>query len=765
MIVDMSDEHFKLPPILTELVGTVEQIEKWAVGNTREKRDFLGNEYNRLTEFLRNSANAAIEHRFDLASEELSKAHEVWATIRHLLKESDRVPKLNSAFETLLETDLSLQFVMAAARDARRPLDHKKFLDMLIDDTEEKFIELVEGTRAQTAVIDDYIKRIATALDDDLNAQFYEPAFRHIREQTYGCNSVSFGQIEHTNVLTNNRMFAKVQPQATMEFDLPRRRIMIAEAMQSAQAAYNDYGALMNDPNFLALTKLNSGQPTAATHDSGNNSLVRDVLPGLPSQTGEGAVAQGRTFQPEFDSQLEALIPDPAIYKFETGTGYEIRPVIQPDGQSVVFDFNYMYTTNIREPIRADEKHLGRVKRHFIDTDVQIGNYELREVSRYRVALKASRTSRGVPLLEDIPVAGALFRPQPSEESSLQQNIILAKAVIFPTLYDLMGLRWAPAVADLDVDDLKNQEFIYRNRMKWIKNEVYDYSSTQVDEFLRVPMEERRADLYRDQKEIPRTHPDFRTPLGNNRFDSQLQEGYGPASNLTPTLSSPERSVPLLPAPASGSRTNVPPAVPEPPISLPRLQAPPEVDDTGVDLGTSWSPPKKVTHAKASSRQTPWPPPLVPPASDEPLANWKKSGIQQMSFVADSEHESNQTSGGFREDELRSAVYETAEVPSTLDGNAFSPSISSERLFGTASNDDFVSLSQEQSSEPESSLQPNSTAAHLPITSHHPDVETQKPDPEHSRGSELRRPVVPSRQERTESRRWSWNPLRKFFKK
>jgi len=28
---------------------------------------------------------------------------------------------------------------------------------------------------------------------------------------------------------------------------------------------------------------------------------------------------------------LTALVPDSAIYKFETGTGFEIRPVIQPE--------------------------------------------------------------------------------------------------------------------------------------------------------------------------------------------------------------------------------------------------------------------------------------------------------------------------------------------------------------------------------------------------------------------------------------------------
>ena len=68
------------------------------------------------------------------------------------------------------------------AEEQRRPLDHKKFLDMLVDEIEDKYIELLEGTRAHTANIDAYIKRLTTALDDDFNTQFYYPAFRQVRD-------------------------------------------------------------------------------------------------------------------------------------------------------------------------------------------------------------------------------------------------------------------------------------------------------------------------------------------------------------------------------------------------------------------------------------------------------------------------------------------------------------------------------------------------------------------------------------------------------
>ncbi|HWL09844.1 MAG TPA: hypothetical protein VNQ76_15670 [Planctomicrobium sp.] len=435
---------------------------------------------------------------------------------------------IDSDFNRLISLSVNLGVEKANAETARRPLDQKKFLDMLIDDVEEKYIELIEGTRAQLSNIDNYLGRLSTALEDDFNTQFYHPTFRHIRETSY-FHDVQLGQIQTESILTNNRMFAQVSPQATMEFDLPKRNILINEAFDSALAAYNDYGALIGDPNFLALARMYGGQSTASTFASGLPAPpVRDVLPGLPSQTDEQYLSQAKNNTPKIGSNLEALIPDPAIYKFETGTGFSIKPVIQPDGQSVVFHLNYMYTTNVREPVRADEKHLGRVKRHFIDTDVVTGNYELREVSRFQVALKASRTSRGVPLLEDMPGAGWLFRPLPQQESSLQQNLIYAQSVIYPTLFDLMGLRWAPAVVDLNPATLQEREFVARNRERFLRNEVFDYSSLQVDDFMRIPPAERRGDLYRTQESIPDVHPNGYFGKGLNIKRGILQEGYTP---------------------------------------------------------------------------------------------------------------------------------------------------------------------------------------------------------------------------------------------
>lgn len=495
-------------------------------------------------------------------------------------KSNESLESAETALRSFIQDVIKMLFARRNSEASRRPIDHKKLLDLLVDDVEDKYIDLLEGVRAHTANIDAYIKSVATALDDDFNTQFYYPSFAEIRRASR-FHDVTLGNIETTNVLANNRGFAKVEPTATMEFDLPKRDILINEALNGALAMTKDFGALVNDPTFLSMAKLRSGQPTSslATGAGAGVNTVRNTLPGLSRSDDEQLFSQQGAGRSQFGSAMEALIPDPAVYKFETGTGFEIRPVIQPDGQSLVFHFNYMYTTNVREPVRADEKHLGRVKRHFIDTDVQLGNYELREVSRYQVALKAARTSRGIPLFEDIPGLGILFRPMPSAESSLQENIVLAQSTIFPTLFDLMGLRWAPAVADLDTLRLRNENFTVRGRKRHVVNSVFDISSSSVDDFLRIPPAERRSDLYRPQETIPDVHPDGYRGAGLNFRDSHLKEGYDP------TLTNPEsRFIP------SDSSDLIPPESPVDPIGLvPSTDVAPNGPEQMIEGGSSRS--------------------------------------------------------------------------------------------------------------------------------------------------------------------------------
>ncbi len=376
----------------------------------------------------------------------------------------------------------------------RKRMFAKRLLEQFMDEQEEKTVDLKEALRSHASNVDNYLKRLAIAIEDDVSAQFYEPAFQRIRRvsRTY---DVTLGQIETTTVLTNNRTLAKVDPAASFEFDLPRRDPLLLEAFEGSKALATEYGNLLQDGTFLAGTSLLAGQPAAGI--VGGNAPMQGI-PGLP-------ISQGGPPN-QFGAELQKLIPDPEIYKFETGTGFEIRPVIQPDGESIAYTFDYMYTTNVREPVRADEKHLGRVKRHFVHTDVQTSSYELREVSRYTVALKASRTARGVPLFEDLPGIGPLFRPLPSDESSLQTNIILASSTVYPTMFDLAGLRWSPHEEAVQSSRLVEEKSNALNRRQELKTYLMQTTRDRVNREIGIPNPQIRP------IEIPSGHPPSTVP-------------------------------------------------------------------------------------------------------------------------------------------------------------------------------------------------------------------------------------------------------------
>ncbi|MEZ5943700.1 MAG: hypothetical protein R3C18_20080 [Planctomycetaceae bacterium] len=454
--ISMSKDTRYAPDSLDQLMRNVDVILRGNGGADDIAEELLASTGIPANDVLIQSIFTALERH-------LQKA-EVWKSLQTGVA-TWRAAKLQGT-----EAHVRAEDAKSALEEAQEQLFAKRLLEQFMDEQEEKSVALMEALREHSSNVDNYLKRVAIALEDDVQAQFYEPAFQRIRRVSRTWD-VTLGQIETTTVLTNNRMLAKVDPAATFEFDLPHRDILLTEAMGGTKALVDEYGNLLKDPTFLAGTSAFAGMPPTGV--VGDDSPITGI-PGLDQN-------------PKFGSELEKLIPDPAIYKFETGTGFEIRPIIQPDGHSIVYTFDYMYSTNVREPVRADEKHLGRIKRHFVHTDVQTSSYELREVSRYTVALKASRTDRGVPLFEDIPGLGVLFRPLPSQESSLQTNIILASSTIYPTVFDLMGLRWSPYVDDLGSTKLVDEKESQRSRREELRTQLFETVRDKVNSRIGIP--------------------------------------------------------------------------------------------------------------------------------------------------------------------------------------------------------------------------------------------------------------------------------------
>jgi hypothetical protein len=138
--------------------------------------------------------------------------------------------------------------------------------------------------------------------------------------------------------------------------------------------------------------------------------------------------------------QLNRLAPLPRNYRVDAGNEVEITPIIQPDGQSISYRLHYPYSTQISSPAGSGEPP--RVVKHFVDTQVQCNNYEMHEVSRFRIGVQASKASRGVPVLQDIPLAGRLFKTRATRAESVRETMILSDAVIYPSILSVTGTHW-----------------------------------------------------------------------------------------------------------------------------------------------------------------------------------------------------------------------------------------------------------------------------------------------------------------------------------
>ena len=139
-------------------------------------------------------------------------------------------------------------------------------------------------------------------------------------------------------------------------------------------------------------------------------------------------------------AHLGQLVSSSERITVSVGDDISVTPVIQPDGFSVAFHLVYAHTPQ-RDSDGASPNAAG-VQRHLVEADVHIPSLELQEVSRFRVTLDSEEQGRGIPLLEDLPAAGVLFRPRRVTATTTQENIILVEAVIYPTVLSVAGKGW-----------------------------------------------------------------------------------------------------------------------------------------------------------------------------------------------------------------------------------------------------------------------------------------------------------------------------------
>jgi hypothetical protein len=285
--------------------------------------------------------------------------------------------------------------------------------DRVIEEQTARVLDLREVTRAEVAALDGQLNRLTTAFEEDLRRQFYQPVLEDVRRNS-GIRKLRMGQVQTTTIRTNDRTLARVSPGQVAVLDRPVRPVLAQEGLQVAHGLVQEAQSLAQYGSLQAAGNL--------AVPGGSSLLAQAGLVPVPGQ------------------HLGQLVGASERITVSAGDDIAVTPVIQPDGFSVAFHLVYTHTPQ-RESDGQTPPPAG-VQRHMIEADVHMPSLESQEVSRFRVALDSEEQGKGVPLLEDVPGVGALFRPRRAAASTTQENIILVEAVVYPTALALAGKCW-----------------------------------------------------------------------------------------------------------------------------------------------------------------------------------------------------------------------------------------------------------------------------------------------------------------------------------
>lgn len=259
----------------------------------------------------------------------------------------------------------------------------------------------------RVAAADQMLKELIIAVEDDLERIFIQRMLNRLRLKiTKAKMGVGVGVMQRTSVLATNRLVARVDPRA------------------SAQLAAGEETNLIQ-----SLQQL--GQIALSTKTAGLFGLLGS-LDKLPREA------------------------PPEIFGINTGNLFQVTPIFDPSGQALRFKFDFVGITRIQEPNGTVNRQLPRIERHTVNTEVQLSNLEIREISRFESNARVGRPTEyqgGLPIIKDIPVVRPYlpllgwFVRKGGKAAVLQESLIFGQTTMYPTISDIMDLLTPPIAA------------------------------------------------------------------------------------------------------------------------------------------------------------------------------------------------------------------------------------------------------------------------------------------------------------------------------
>ncbi len=306
---------------------------------------------------------------------------------------------------------------------------------------------------ARVAAADDMIKRLMIITEDDLDHYFVAPTLQGLQDAIHDkpgpgtrlgdriaglfggtAPRVNLGLIQRTSILATNRLVARVSPNASADVELAGAQDFLQQAQQLGQLAQG-----VNNSFFAPdrVSRAAGAGVTAATTANAANLAGTTSLPVIGAAMGLLSLLQEQPKEPPGE-----------VYSLNTGDVFKITPIFDPSGQALRFRFDHAATVRVREPDGTVNPSIPRVDRHTVNTEVQLSNLEVREVSRFGVnsqlGLPERRTGgipfvRELPLLKDLPILG-YFTRQASKAGVVQESVILGQTAIYPSVAELVDL-------------------------------------------------------------------------------------------------------------------------------------------------------------------------------------------------------------------------------------------------------------------------------------------------------------------------------------
>ncbi|MGH9873712.1 MAG: hypothetical protein ACRD9S_14785 [Pyrinomonadaceae bacterium] len=268
-------------------------------------------------------------------------------------------------------------------------------------------INPLRTANARVAAADQMLKEMIIAVEDDVERHFVQRMLNRLRERiTKGKIGVGVGVMQRTSVLATNRLLARVDPRASAQLAVGEEQNILQSVQQLAQ---------------IYLTTQTGG--------------ALGLLGALDKQPREAP---------------------PEIYGINTGNTFQVTPIFDPSGQALRFKFDFVGMTRIQEPNGTTSRQLPRIERHTVNTEVQLSNLEIREISRFESNSRIGRPteySGGLPIVKDIPkirpylpLLGWFVR-KGGKAAVVQQSLIFGQTTMYPTISDIMDLLTPPVTA------------------------------------------------------------------------------------------------------------------------------------------------------------------------------------------------------------------------------------------------------------------------------------------------------------------------------